>query len=555
MNGVHLWSHPDTSTLYANLVDDVGGYHIFQGSGVLTLNKYQHVAVTYSKASGIAKLYVDGVEVASSNFGSFNLETDGDLYIGLRPSVSFGGTVVSFRGEIDEARIYGHALSGAEIDALAAELRSETIDQRVTGQFTFGAGFGGLVGGSQRAIGQEFVPNLASLTGVDLAISASTPGDVTVEIRDGAFDGTIIGTVTQKVFSTASVPPFTHFPFPQPLSLVPGQTYVIRVSDVSMGNPGALGISGNPYILGRMLRNFAGNPDADDDLMFRTYAPLTNPFGWGYNSFGQVGDGAPKTRQLTPVAVSDLTDVLALAAGATHSLALRSDGTVWAWGQNNTSGDLGTGNFSNSSVPVQVVEPGDPTGFFSNAIAVRGGNLHSIALKSDGTVWTWGNNASGQLGIGAPSTFFSNVPIQVVGPDFLSDSSSVLTDVVAIASGLNHSLALRSDGTILAWGNNTYGQLGNGASGSGSIDYFPVPVTGLGGRGVVEIGTGYNHSFALISDGTVRSWGYNFAGALGDGTTTNSSTPVTVAGLSGAIALEGGLYHSLALKADGTVQS
>ena len=128
VSGVHLWSHHNTGTLYANLVDanvpGIPGHHIFSAPGVLALNRYQHVALTYSKASGIAKLYVDGVEEASTNVGSFDLETAGDFYIGQRPSTSFAALspVATFNGIIDEVRIYNRALLASEMGHLAKGL-------------------------------------------------------------------------------------------------------------------------------------------------------------------------------------------------------------------------------------------------------------------------------------------------------------------------------------------------------------------------------------------------------------------------------------------------
>jgi hypothetical protein len=144
---------------------------------------------------------------------------------------------------------------------------------------------------------------------------------------------------------------------------------------------------------------------------------------------------------------------------------------------------------------------------------IAGGALQSLALKSDGTVWAWGNNQYGQLGNGA--TTDSSVPVEVQG----------LTNVVAIGSGAAHSLALRSDGTAWAWGNNYEGELGNGTLTNSNV---PVEVQGL--TNAVAIAAGYYHSLAVRSDGTVWAWGLNGNGQLGNGTTTNSSVPVQVHG-------------------------
>src|SRR5213075_2900641 len=169
---------------------------------------------------------------------------------------------------------------------------------------------------------------------------------------------------------------------------------------------------------------------------------------WGANFFGELGNGTfttdPPYAINTPGSVSGLIGVTAIAGGAFHSLGLKSDGTVWAWGDNRL-GQLGNGTFTDSNTPVQVLGPG---GFLTGmtALAVGSDNEHSLALKSDGTVWAWGDNQSGQLGNGTvtPYPYGVNTPVQVLGPGGVG----YLTGVTAIAGGLLSSLALKSDGTV-----------------------------------------------------------------------------------------------------------
>ena len=260
-------------------------------------------------------------------------------------------------------------------------------------------------------------------------------------------------------------------------------------------------------------------------------------WAWGANEVGQLGYGVSgsATDKDRPVKVLNLDNVIAVAGGYNHSLALKSNGTVWAWGRNN-SGQLGNGTTGTAIVsPLQVNE-------LTNVAAIAGGQNHSLALKSDGTVWTWGRNEYGQLGVGTLAGF-SFVPVQV----------TAISGVIAIARGYSHSLALKSDGTVWAWGQNDYGQLGIGTSGSAVSKNIPVQVTEL--CDVIAIAGGYGHSLALKSDGTVWAWGRNGSGQLGDGTYVGKSKPVQVSGLTGVCAIAGAGNYSLALEGNGNVQA
>ena len=172
----------------------------------------------------------------------------------------------------------------------------------------------------------------------------------------------------------------------------------------------------------------------------------------------------------------------------------------------------------------------------TGAVAVSAGENHSLAVKSDGTVWAWGYNNYGQLGNGYPSSS-SNIPLRV----------SELTGAVAISAGYAHSLALKSDGTVWAWGFNGVGELGNGTTNTSSN--VPVQVSQVSGlTGVVAIGAGSDHNLAVKSDGTVWAWGFNDSGQLGNGTISSRGTPVPVqvSGLTGAVVIAAGSAHSLA---------
>ncbi|NVN97721.1 MAG: RCC1 repeat- and reductase domain-containing protein [Geobacteraceae bacterium] len=264
---------------------------------------------------------------------------------------------------------------------------------------------------------------------------------------------------------------------------------------------------------------------------------LLNPDGtvWciGSNNHGQLGIGKTDSDIHEPVMVPDLRKVMAVAAGATHSVALLRDGTVWTWG-GNEAGQLGIGNRMGSKIgspqPVQVDGLRD-------VIAIASGRNHVVALKKDGTVWSWGSNFSGQLGLDSGGT--ADQPVQ----------TAHLDGVIAITAGAFHTAALKKDGTVWSWGFNGNGQLGNGTCENYNI---PVKVAGLGS--VVAIAAGNQHTVALQNDGTAWAWGSNHASQLGgDSSSLMSLTPVQVSGLSGIIDITAKVNHTFALMKDGTV--
>ncbi|MFD0736187.1 RCC1 domain-containing protein [Planotetraspora mira] len=264
---------------------------------------------------------------------------------------------------------------------------------------------------------------------------------------------------------------------------------------------------------------------------------------WGDNDNGQLGNGMVGGINPLPAPVTGLTGVVAVAAGSNHSLALLSNGTVRAWGDN-ASGQLGTGVVGGDSpVPVPVVGVGG-VGVLGNVKAIAAGDNFSIALLNDGTIRTWGLNTQGQLGNGVLSPN-SPTPVPVVGVGGVG----VLGNVKAIAGGGTHALALLNTNTVRAWGNNGSGQLGNGVTGPDSPT--PVTVLGVGGTGVLSdvalIAAGDTHSIAYQINGPVNTWGDNSSGQLGDGSTTTRNTPVGIrTGLLGIESIAGGGGHSLA---------
>jgi hypothetical protein len=252
---------------------------------------------------------------------------------------------------------------------------------------------------------------------------------------------------------------------------------------------------------------------------------------WGVNEEGQLGNGT-WSGSLIPTRVIGLSNIVAMLApeSSYYNLALDSSGVVWSWGMG-WDGELGRadGRYEDENQAAPV--PG-----LSNIVAIAGGWDHSMALKSDGTIWTWGNNWAGQLGDG--TTVQRDYAAPVIG----------LTNAIAIGSGGDHSLVLCADGTVWAWGFNRNGQVGNG---NDANQLQPVPVPAL--TNVIALVGGYTYSLALLSDGSLMAWGNNRYGQLGNGTYEDSLTPTAVPGLSNIVAIAAGDYHSMALDNQGTL--
>jgi alpha-tubulin suppressor-like RCC1 family protein len=245
-------------------------------------------------------------------------------------------------------------------------------------------------------------------------------------------------------------------------------------------------------------------------------------WAWGKNDVGQLGNGTT-TNSLVPVqvkgqgGVGNLGSVVAISAGEFFSVALKSDGSVWAWGLNDV-GELGNGTTTNSLVPVQVNLAGV-------VVAISAGEAHSLALLNDGTVWGWGDNYFGELGDG--STLNARpTPVQVLQ----SPGGSNFTNVKAVSAGGYFSIALKNDGTVWSWGSGLKGQLGDGRGGpTPSPSPNPIQVSVL--ANVQAISVGEDQSLSIRGDiKTLWAWGGNAYGQIGDGTTNDALTPVPVSG-------------------------
>ena len=239
---------------------------------------------------------------------------------------------------------------------------------------------------------------------------------------------------------------------------------------------------------------------------------------WGSsNGCGVLGDGTTFDID-TPVQVGVDRDWIAVSAGVNHTVAIREDAdgnrTLWAWGLN-TYGRLGDGTTTDRYSPVQVRI--DASTFFKDVKTVSAGNAHTVAIKNDGTIWAWGYNGEGQLGDGTTTNRSNPAQVKI-------DASTFFKDVKTVSAGWYHTVAIKNDGTIWAWGYNEYGQLGNGKSGVDEYSNFPVKI----GDRWKAVSTMNYHTAAIRDDGVLWTWGYNYYGQLGDATMENRSTPVRV---------------------------
>jgi alpha-tubulin suppressor-like RCC1 family protein len=259
-------------------------------------------------------------------------------------------------------------------------------------------------------------------------------------------------------------------------------------------------------------------------------------YGWGVNAFGASGNRLASNFAPAPVPVTGLAqDVAQVAVGQATSVALHTDGTVWTWGSN-LDGELGDG----SAVQGRTV-PGKVQGL-PRVVQVAAGADHFLAVGADGSVWAWGANFADQLGDGRDRSaeLSAHTPVRVL-----------LSGVTQVDAGVYSSIALRSNGEVWTWGSNAEGELGN----QSSVSMSPTPVRALTQAGVTQVAAGNKHLLALGGDGSVWTWGGNFFGELGNGTVAvPSNLPVRVdQRVSGITQISAGAFSGMAVGAGGVV--
>lgn len=253
-------------------------------------------------------------------------------------------------------------------------------------------------------------------------------------------------------------------------------------------------------------------------------------WSWGDNNYKQLGNNSPVTYQTTPIQISSERNWMFVSAGEYYSLAIKKDGTLWAWGRN-SDGQLGDGTTTQRNTPVQI-------GTDTNWLSINAGYHHTMAIKANNTLWAWGRNTNGQIGNG--NTTQQNTPVQV----------GTATDWAMVKPGRNHTLALKSNGQLWSWGQNTFGQLGQG-------NYTSVTAP-------LQVGTatdwkfiqaGDYHSLVLKTNGTIWAWGDNASGQLGIGNTTEQTSPVQLGTATDWKIITSGAFHGYGIKTNGTLWS
>jgi alpha-tubulin suppressor-like RCC1 family protein len=264
---------------------------------------------------------------------------------------------------------------------------------------------------------------------------------------------------------------------------------------------------------------------------------------WGLGSYGQLGDNTIISRSTPVTTFAGGTNWKQVSSGGYHCAAIKTDGTLWTWGRG-TSGQLGTNNTTSISTPVTTFAGG------TNWKQVSAGSIHTAAIKTDGTLWTWGAGTEGRLGTNNTSQRNTPVTTFVGGTNWKQVST---TGTTGIFDGGAHCAAIKTDGTLWTWGRNYDGQLGI----NNTTDKSTPVTTFAGGTNWKQVSCGFAHIAAIKTDGTLWTWGENDQGRLGDldnKGNVNIETPVTTfAGGTNWKQVSSGGEHTTAIKTDGTL--
>ena len=284
---------------------------------------------------------------------------------------------------------------------------------------------------------------------------------------------------------------------------------------------------------------FISGPDGDLKTAFVSDSWLLDQFvgntlfTWGFNNRGQLGDNTTVNKSNPIQTVTGGINWKQISCGATYTAAIKTDGTLWTFGENTTYGQLGDNTVVSKSSPIQTIT------FATNWKSVVCGYLHTAAIKTDGTLWTWGYNGYGQLGENTITPRSS--PVQTITGGF---------NWKQVSAGYVNTAAINTNGTLWNWGRNNYGQLGDNTIVRKSS---PVQTVAFG-TNWKQISAGYVNTAAIKNDGTLWTWGRNNYGQLGDNTIVDKSSPVqTVVFGTNWKQVFSGREYTAAIKTDGTL--
>jgi alpha-tubulin suppressor-like RCC1 family protein len=254
---------------------------------------------------------------------------------------------------------------------------------------------------------------------------------------------------------------------------------------------------------------------------------------WGTASFGGLGNNNTSPGRSTPITTfAGGTNWRQVSSGSAHGAAIKTDGTLWTWGAR-FYGKLGNNSTSNSLTPVTTFAGGN------NWKQVRCSDNFNAAIKTDGTLWTWGRGSTGRLGNNAATDRSTPVTTFAGGNNWKQ-----------VSCGYQHTAAIKTDGTLWTWGSGYFGRLGTNAT----TERLTPVTTFAGGTNWKQVSAGNNHTAAIKTDGTLWTWGSGTSGQLGTNDSTNRSTPVTTfAGGNNWKQVSSGNAYMSAIKTDGTL--
>lgn len=250
-------------------------------------------------------------------------------------------------------------------------------------------------------------------------------------------------------------------------------------------------------------------------------------WGWGFQGYA-VGDGSP-TIKINPVQIGTATNWSEIKAGSYMTIGLKTNGTLWAWGANAFSSLIGSSSANDIMVPTQI-------GTDTNWSTIDMGDRHMVAIKTNGTLWSWGIDYSGEIGIGLTTPTVVGFPTQV----------GTANNWSKVSAGNYLTIGLKTDGTMYSWGRNDHGQVGDG-----TLINKNVPTQIGTGTNWSKVNTGGDHTLGIKTDGTLWAWGRNQLGQLGNGTQVNSNNPIQVGTANTWNLAVVGTYHTIALKING----